>query len=133
MKKIILIPIMLLLLSCTKSADYTKMKITTSVNGQKVFDETIEGSFTKTKVDESLGLVEITEPDNRIKVSYYEESNPNELKFLNIKIGESNLSEWRRNKGHHLIIVPKKDSLGFSFRDKNSATGDVIGTILYTK
>lgn len=133
MKKILFVSLFSLFISCGKEDGFTKLKITTSVNGETVIEKTIEGNFTKTKIDEALGLIEITEPNNRVKVSYYEESTPNELKFLNIKFGDSKPSEWRKNKGHLLVIAPKKDSLGFFFQDQNSKAGNVRGTLLFTK
>lgn len=118
--------------ACSNPADFQTVKITMQVNDEPVVEKIFTGNFMKSQPDE-LGLIEITDSKNRIKTSYYEESNPNELKFLNVKFGEAKPGEWRKNKGHLLLKVSKNDSLGFFFQDKNSQAGNVTGTILYTK
>ena len=80
-----------------------------------------------------MGLVQITDKDERIKVSYFKESDPNDLKILNVKLGKGEPVEWRTKKGHELFIAQKNDSLAFVFWDKNSVAGSVRGTILYIK
>ena len=133
MKKLLfMLPAILLFVSCSKSSDFKNVKITMQVNDEPIVDKVFEGNFTKSKPDE-LGLVEITDSESRLKVSYYIESDPAILKFLNVKFGQENPTEWRANKGHDLFIVDKPESLGIIFGDRNSVAGKVKGTILFSK
>lgn len=134
MKKILLAISVVLLFSCTSkpTCTYSKVKINLYENDIQKIEKQIEGCFTVSQADE-LGLVEITDKDKRIKVSYFKESDPTILKMLNVKIGEGTPIEWRTKKGHDLFIVQKKDTLGFIFGDRNSVAGKVKGSILYIK
>lgn len=130
MKKILILLTIALATSCVKiDSDYTKLEITSQVNDGEMNKQVLEGTFTKKKVDE-LGLVEITDADNRVKISYYEET---PLKFFNLKIGTAAPIEWRKSKGHDLFLIQQTDSLGIIFGDRNSAAGKVKGSILFIK
>lgn len=131
MKKITILLIMTLATSCNSKTDctFSKLEISSQVNDGEMNKQVLEGCFTKQKVDD-LGLIEITDADNRVKISYYEET---PLKFLNIKLGTGTPIEWRKNKGHDLFLVQQTDSLGIIFGDRNSAAGKVKGSILFIK
>ena len=84
MKKLLfMLPAILLFVACSKPSDFKTVKITMQVNDEPVVEKVFEGNFTKSKPDE-LGLVEITDSESRLKVSYYIESDPAILKFLNV-------------------------------------------------
>lgn len=131
MKKYAILLIMALATSCNSKSDctFSRLEITSQVNDGEMNKQILEGCFSKSKVDD-LGLIEITDTEKRVKISYYDES---PLKFLNIKFGENNPTEWRKNKGHDLFLVQKTDSLGIIFGDRNSAAGKVKGSILLIK
>lgn len=118
--------------SSTVNADFKTVKITSQVNDEPVVERILEGNFIKSKPDE-LGLVEITDSENRLKVSYFIESDPKILRFLNVKFDKNNPVEWRTNKKHDLFIIEKTESLGFIFGDRHSVAGKVKGTIVFTK
>lgn len=122
---------MAFLLSCTSKPEciYSKLEISSQVNDEEMNKQVLEGCFTKQKVDD-LGLIEITDADNRVKISYYEET---PLKFLNIKLGTGKPIEWRKNKGHDLFLIEQTDTLGFIFGDRNSTAGKVKGSIKLIK
>lgn len=69
-------------------------------------DHTIQGCFTRKKAKNSFGLVEISDPNKKIKVSYFDEGDPNILKFLDIKIGERETSKWRDNLSGNIVLLP---------------------------
>jgi hypothetical protein len=131
-KTLFIMPAILLFVACSKPSDFKTVKITMQVNDEPVVEKILEGNFIKSAPD-NLGLVEINDPENRLKVSYYVESDPTLIKFLNVKFGQENPTEWRANKGHDLFIVDKTESLGLIFGDRNSVAGKVKGTILFTK
>lgn len=134
MKKIVLICTISLIFACSSKPDcnYSKLEITSQINDNPLDKKVLEGCFSVSEPDE-MGLIEITDANNRIKVSYFKETDPNSLKMLNLKFGTSDPSEWRTNKGHDLFIIPKKDSLGFMFGDRNSTAGKVKGSLLFIK
>lgn len=134
MKKLLLICTISLIFACSSKPDcnYSKLEITTQSNDNPLDKKVLEGCFSVSEPDE-MGLIEITDADKRIKVSYYKESDQNTLKMLNLKFGTSDPSEWRTTKGHDLFITPKKDSLGFIFGDRNSKAGKVKGSLLFIK
>lgn len=129
MKKILLLPVLALFLSCGQSADFKTLKITSQINDEPIVEKVIEGNFTKTKADE-MGLIEITDSEKRVKISYYDET---PLKMLNVKFGDNTPTEWRTNKGHDLFLNQTTDSLGIIFGDRNSVAGKVKGSILFIK
>jgi hypothetical protein len=116
-----------------KNCSYSKVEIKAfRVGTDELLDEKfIDGCFEKKIVDESLGLVEITNESKTIKVSYYIESNPNVLRFLNVKLGESEPSRWRANEGHDLFIEEKNGDLNFIFGDRKKSK--IKGTIKFMK
>jgi len=116
-----------------KNCSYSKVEIKAfRVGTDELLDEKlINGCFEKKIVDESLGLVEITNESKTIKVSYYIESDPKVLRFLDVKIGESEPSRWRANQGHDLFIVEKDGDLNFIFGDRKKSK--IKGTIKFMK
>jgi hypothetical protein len=89
------------------------------VGTDKLLDKKIvSGCFVKKIIDEQLGLVEVKDTEGKIKVTYYIESDPNLLKFLDVKIGDAEPSRWRANKGHDLFILEENNQLNFIFGDR---------------
>jgi hypothetical protein len=90
----------------------------------------IEACFEEKMVDKTLQLIEITSKESEFKVSYYKESNPKLLRFLDFDFGTGEPSKWRANKGHDLFIFRKnKDELNFIFGDKKNSK--LKGTIRF--
>lgn len=94
-------------------------------------ERTLDGCFKKKVVDQSLGLVEVSNSDGNIKVSYYIEDDPKVLRFLDVKLGEGESSHWRANKGHDLFIIEKDGNLNFIFGDRKRSK--IKGTIRFLK
>ncbi len=115
------------------TCDYSSVEINAyEVGTDKLISEkTVNGCFSSDIVDSTLNLVEITNKENSIKISYYIENDPNILRFLNIKIGDDPSSEWRANKGHDLFINKKGDDLYFIFGDRK--VSKIKGTITFRK
>ncbi|WP_420581959.1 hypothetical protein [Reichenbachiella sp.] len=85
------------------------------VGTDELLDEkTIPGCFV-VKTDE-MGFVEIS--SDVIKVSYYKETTPNVIKFLDVKFGESEAVRWRANQGHDLFVNETSEELNFVFGDR---------------
>ena len=80
--------------------------------------------------EKDMGLVEISNPKGNIKVLYYKEQNPNNIKYLDIKLGEG-VSKWRKKNGHDLFIVNKNDDLTFVFGDRKKSK--IKGTVKFTR
>lgn len=134
MKKLLLLVTISLIFACSPKSDrnYSKLEITSQINDNPLDKKVLEGCFSVSEPDE-MGLIEITDTDKRIKVSYFKETDPNTLKMLNLKFGNNDPTEWRTNKGHDLFITQKTDSLGFIFGDRNSVAGKVKGSLLFIK
>jgi hypothetical protein len=134
MKKLLLIATITLIFACSPKSDcnYSKVEITSQIDDNPLDKKVLEGCFSVSEPDE-MGLIEITDADNRIKVSYFKETDPNSLKMLNLKFGNGNPIEWRTKKGHDLFIIQKKDSLGFIFGDRNNIAGKIKGSLLFIK
>lgn len=82
--------------------------------------KTFNGCFEKNLIDASLSQFEISSSISPFKVIFYEESDPNILKFLDIHSGDNEPSRWRANEGHELFMLTKNDTLNFIFGDKKS-------------
>lgn len=134
MKKIITLITAIIMTACTTvpQCDFTKVEITSQIGDGEMERKTLEGCFTKSAPDE-LGLIEITDSENRMRILYYQEQQPGVLHKLNVKFGDNAPSEWRSNKGHDLFIVEQTDTLGIIFGDRNSAAGAIKGTLKFTK
>lgn len=139
MKKLIILSVASLSLfaSCTqnnsnKTCDYNSVTIKAfEMETDKLLDEKyISNCFNIEKVKGAGGLIEVKDDSSKIKISYYNEKDPNVIKFLNVRFGESDPIEWRANKGHDLFIIKKSNSLGFIFGDKKSK---IKGTIDFKK
>lgn len=89
----------------------------------------IEACFEKKMVDKTLQLIEITSKESKFKVSYYKESNPKLLRFLDFDFGTGEPSRWRANKGHDLFILRDNGELNFIFGDKKNSK--LKGTIRF--
>jgi hypothetical protein len=133
MKKITSFLLLATLLGCSSKPEcsYSQLQILSQVEGKPLDTKNLTGCFTLTKGD--MGLIEINDADGRIKVSFYEEAEPLQLKFLNIKFGTNKPVEFRANKGHNLYISNQKDTLGIIFGDRTSEAGRVSGSIILTK
>lgn len=115
------------------SCDYNGVDIKAYQVGTDVLldEKFISGCFVRKVVDESLGLVEISNEIKSITVSYYIESDPKVLRFLDIKTETGEPSRWRANQGHDLFISETDEELNFIFGDRKESK--IKGTIRFTK
>ncbi len=114
-----------------ENCNYSKLEIKAfQVGTDKLLSEKLlSGCFTKKVVDKSLGLVEVTDNSGTIKISYYIESDPNILRFLDIKLSNAKPSKWRVNKGHDLFMSENESGLNFVFGDRKETK--IKGTIRF--
>jgi hypothetical protein len=103
--------------------DYSKVTVTAFKYGtQDIIDEkVINACFVKKNLE--MGLIEISAEGSPVKVLYY---NENPMKFLNVKLGESDPIQWRKNKGHDIFMLDKNNKLTFLFSDKKLVKGTVV-------
>lgn len=87
-----------------------------------ISEQTFDGAFIKKEVD-NFGLQEISATNSNFKVLFYDES---PMKFLNVRIGEDDPTEWRKNKGHDIYKVEKDNKLNFIFGDKEKIKGTIV-------
>lgn len=115
----------------SNSCDFRKVDISMyEVGTDKLIEnKTVNGCFTKKIIDKALGLVEIT--DGVIKVTYYIEKTPNNLRFLNLYVAGGEPSRWRANEGHDIFMNDNNGNLHFIFGDRK--VSKTKGTIIFSK
>ena len=97
------------------------------VGTDKVINEgTINGCYTKKLVDQQLKMYEVANETGTFRLTYYEESTPNVLRFLDMHIAGRSTS-WRANKGHDIFMIEENGKIGFVFGDRKKDM--VKGTI----
>lgn len=101
---------------------YTKATISTQINDSEIEKKIIEGCFEKENAE--LGLIEIKDKLNKLKVTFYN----NDTSILNTTIN-GNLIEWRKRDGHDIFINDKGSKLNITFGDRNSSVGKVKSMI----
>lgn len=133
MKKIILFAFALIMASCSSKPDcsYSKIEIKTYRigNDELLGEKTFDNCFTVT--DDNSNLVEIKNEEAGIALSYYKESNPNELKYLNAKFGDVKTTEFRQKKGHKIELIETENATTIIYHDPTEL--NLKGTITLYK
>lgn len=114
MKKILLSFMTLAFISCGESSEcsYSKLKMTNQIGDGEIKEGSFEGCFKASQPNE-LGIIEVTDNDNRIKVTYDKAS-----RFLNIKPDDGETIKYRVNEGHQIMVVKdNKDTLAIIYGD----------------
>ncbi len=119
MKKLLALTILAILASsCTEQkndCNFSRVEITVEKSNNEPQKITLKGCYKISEPNE-LGLVSITGNNDSTKV-YYDKAST----ILNIITEAGPASEWRARKGDNILVVEKKDTLGFIFGnlDKN--------------
>lgn len=126
--------LLLILYACNSSPENTSQEVSTTVKScdykfleikafevgtDKLLNEVnIEGCYNREEVEGAFGLIEIQDEEKGIKISYFPEEEKNMLRILDIKLGSSDATKWRRNQGHDIFINEKNGSLHLIFGDR---------------
>lgn len=115
------------------SCDYNQIEITLYEFGtDKVINtKTKQACFIIQEFQKELGGIEIKDSDEIMKITYYNESNPALLKFLDIAIQGKETWRLRANKGHDLFKNEEDGKLSLIFGDREGL--GFKGTIILTK
>lgn len=118
MKKLILLLAIFTLISCTEQkndCNFSRVEITVEKSNNEPQKITLNGCYKISEPNE-VGLVSIIGNNDSTKV-YYDKAST----MLNIITEAGPASEWRARKGDNILVVEKKDTLGFIFGnlDKN--------------
>jgi len=118
--------------SCT----YNKMEIKSfEVGTDRLLEEkTINDCFTVYEVPNSMGLTEVTNSNNTIKISYFKsEASAKMLRTLDVRIGKKGTEpiRWRAVEKHEIFMNDTGNELNFVFGDRHKTK--IKGTIKFTK
>ncbi|WP_338764101.1 DUF1406 domain-containing protein [Bernardetia sp. ABR2-2B] len=113
--------------------DYNKLEITLYEFGtDKIINsKTTDACLFIQEFQKEMGGVEIKDPDGIMKISYYNESDPKILKFLDVSIKGKDTWRLRANKGHDLFKNEEEGKLTLVFGDRDGL--GFKGTIVLTK
>lgn len=127
MKKILLAAVVIFTFSCSETkndCNFSTLEVTVEKENKEAQKVTLTGCYKVSEPDE-LGLISITGNNDSTRV-YYDTAST----MLTIITENGPASEWRTKKGDNIIVINKKDTIGFVFGNLKT---NFKGSLLFVK